>query len=223
MRLQRSFGKAKPTSSDRHQPGLCIFLCSDPLKSSPLDSLGSWAWLAGRDRCMTRAKQGRKHTLRRAQPLMAGFPPALSAARSPPLNHPRCVQIPGVATSPSARPVLQRRGGADARSILQPATRGFAEGKRGLGAPSSPPSVQFSRSVVSDSATLWTAKFFVWQMQLTNKLFCLLSEKLLDFEIAFLKYAVYHMKHFCITNVTLNFQMLVIIFNLISFIFKHYI
>lgn len=157
MRLQRSFGKAKPTSSDRHQPGLCIFLCSDPLKSSPLDSLGSWAWLAGRDRCMTRAKQVRKHTLRRAQPLMAGFPPALSAARSPPLNHPRCVQIPGVATSPSTRPVLQRRGGADARSILQPATRGFAEGKRGLGAPSSPPSVQFSRSVVSDSATLWTA------------------------------------------------------------------
>ena len=50
LRLQCSFGKAKPTSSDRHQPGLCIFLCSDPLKSSPLDSLGSWAWLAGRDR-----------------------------------------------------------------------------------------------------------------------------------------------------------------------------
>ena len=37
------------------------------------------------------------------------------------------------------------------------ATRGFAEGKRGLGAPSFPLSVQFSRSVVSDSATLWTA------------------------------------------------------------------
>lgn len=48
-------------------------------------------------------------------------------------------------------------------------------------------------------------------MQLANKLFCFLSEKLLDFKIAFLKYAVYHMKHFCITNVTLNFQMLIII------------
>ena len=60
-------------------------------------------------------------------------------------------------------------------------------------------------------------------MQLSNKLFCLLSEKLLDFKIAFLKYAVYRMKHFCITNVTLNFQMLVIIFSLLSFIFKDYV
>jgi len=38
-----SLGKAKPTPSDGHQPGLCILLYSGPLKRSPSDSSGSRA------------------------------------------------------------------------------------------------------------------------------------------------------------------------------------
>lgn len=48
--------KAKPTSSDQHQTGLFILLCSDPLKSSPTDGSGSWPRLP---RAVTDERPGR--------------------------------------------------------------------------------------------------------------------------------------------------------------------
>ena len=50
---------------------------------------------------------------------MAGLPPAPSAARSPPPNHPLAAQISGVATSPSPRLHLRRRWHADPCSIFE--------------------------------------------------------------------------------------------------------
>lgn len=66
MRGQSSPGKAKSTSSRRHQQRLCTLLHAEPLKSSPSHGSGSGARPAGRGSGESGVILCRKHTLRPA-------------------------------------------------------------------------------------------------------------------------------------------------------------